>query len=35
MKDDGHDILHLHVAQQLSPIALSSWISDLSPTNGQ
>ena len=26
-------MLHLHVAQQLSPITTSSWTSDLSPTN--
>ena len=32
MQDVGHNMLHLHVAQQL-PITLSSWTSKLSPTN--
>ena len=33
MQDVGHNILHLHAAQQLPPITLSSWISDLFPSN--
>ena len=32
MQDVGHNMLHLHVAQQLPPITLNSWTSDLSPT---
>ena len=32
MQDVGHNMFHLHVAQQL-PITLSSWTSKLSPTN--
>ena len=32
MQDVRH-MLHLHVAQQLPPITLSSWTSGLSPTN--
>ena len=33
MQNVGHDMLRLHVAQQLPPITLSSWTSDLYPTN--
>ena len=33
MQNVGHNMLHLHVAQQLPSIILSSWTSDLSPTN--
>ena len=32
MQDVGHIMLHLHVAH-LPPITLSSWTSDLFPTN--
>ena len=32
MQDVGHSMLQLHVAQQL-PITLSSWTSELFPTN--
>ena len=35
MQDVEHNILHLHVSQQLPPITLSSWTSDLSSTNGK
>ena len=33
MQNVRHNMLHLHVAQQLPSIILSSWTSDLSPTN--
>ena len=33
MQNVGHDMLRLHVAQQLPPITLSSWTSDLYPIN--
>ena len=32
MQDAGHNMLHLHVVQQL-PITLTSWTSELFPTN--
>ena len=33
MQDIAHNMLHLHVAQQLPPITLSSGTSDFFPTN--
>ena len=33
MQDVGHNMLYLQVGQQLPPTNLSSWTSDLSPTN--
>ena len=35
MQNVGHNMLRLHVAQQLPSIILSSWTSDLSPTNNK
>ena len=35
MQDVGHNMLHLYVAQQLPPITLSLWTSDLSPINDE
>ena len=32
-KDVGHNMLHLHVAQQLPPITLSSWTGEFSPND--
>ena len=35
MQDVGRNMLHLYVAQQLPPITLSLWTSDLSPINDE